>query len=529
MNRRRFIRSAGATGLALATLPTLVDSFSVKALAHDGTGLEQLLESTDRILVLIQLSGGNDGLNTIIPYTNPKYFSNRPTIAIPKSKALPLNETLGWHPSLAGFRSMYDQGLLAVVQGVTYPNPDRSHFRGTDIWLTSTDANVFGSTGWVGRYLQTLAPNYPQQLPEHPLAVQIGTSMSLGFTGPNGTMGISFRDPDEFYNLVNTGGGGEEIPAGDLGDTPAGREVDFMRAISRASNVYATVVKTAADRAATQTTVFPSTDIGQKLKAVSQLIRGGLKSRVYMVSWLNGNFDTHANQVSAADTTQGVHAQLLRQLGDAVGAFMADMKTNNLDEKVAGMTFSEFGRRVAENGSTGTDHGTAAPLFVFGKDVDGGRVFGSDPDLTNLDDRGDLRMVHDYRDVYASVLLQWFGTNKTTAQDVLYKNFLPTMVPVFKSVVSVASDNTYPKRRCSIKTIGPNPASGIVVIRADVDHNAHAGLTVSDMRGRVVRTVPLDAWTGLATVDVSGLASGTYVVTLRADRDASHTFLQVGQ
>lgn len=529
MNRRRFIRSAGATGLALATLPTLVDSFAVKALAYGDTGFEHLLDSTDRILVLIQLTGGNDGLNTVIPYTNPKYFTNRPTIAIPQSKALRLNDTLGWHPSLSGFRSLYDEGRLAVVQGVTYPNPDRSHFRGTDIWLTSTDADVFGSTGWVGRYLQTISPGYPQQLPEHPLAVQIGTSMSLGFTGPNGSMGISFRDPDEFYRLVNSGGGGEEIPAGNLGDTPAGREVDFMRSVSRASNIYATVVKTAADKAATPTTQFPNTDIGNKLKAVSQLIRGGLKSRVYMVSWQNGNFDTHANQVSTADTTQGAHAQLLSQLGDAVGAFMSDMKTNNLDDKVAGMTFSEFGRRVAENGSTGTDHGTAAPLFVFGKDVDGGKVFGNDPDLTNLDERGDLLMVNDYRNVYASVLLQWFGTNTTTAQSVLFKDLSQSMVPVFKSAVSVNEGAPSARNRCSVTSMSPNPATGVVTIRADVHQNAHVGITLSDMRGRVVRTVAVDAWTGLATFDVSGLSAGTYVVTLRADRDAAHTFLQVGR
>lgn len=526
MNRRRFIRSVGATGLALTTLPTLVDSFAVKALAHDTTGFEQLLDSTDRILVLIQLTGGNDGLNTVIPYTNPIYYNNRPTLAIAKSKALRINDSLGWHPALTGFQSLYEDGQLAIVQGVTYPNPDRSHFRGTDIWLTSTDADVFGTTGWVGRYLQTLAPNYPQQLPEHPLAVQIGTSMSLGFTGPNGTMGISFRDPDEFYNLVNSGSGGEEVPSGNLGDTAAGREVDFMRSISRAANVYADVVKGAADKAVTQTTQFPNTDIGNKLKAVSQLIRGGLKSRVYMVSWQNGNFDTHANQVSATDSTQGAHAQLLSQLGDAVRAFMSDMKTNNLDDKVAGMTFSEFGRRVAENGSTGTDHGTAAPLFVFGKDVNGGKVFGSDPDLTNLDDRGDLLMVNDYRNVYASVLLQWFGSNRTTAQSVLFKDMSQSYVPVFKSVVGVDEDMPS-QRRCSVLSMNPNPASGIVTIRTDVDHRFSVGITLADMRGSVVRTVSVDAWTGVATLDVTGLATGTYVVTLRADRDVAHTFLQV--
>lgn len=518
MDRRRFLRNAGRTGIALATLPGVVDSFSVRALAHGHDALDRLLGAGDRVLVLIQMAGGNDGLNTVIPVTNGRYYDNRPSIAVPKASTHRINDTLGWHPSMTGFRDLFDAGNMAIVQGVTYPNPDRSHFRGTDIWLTATDADVFKSTGWLGRYLETLAPGYPTTLPEHPLAIQIGTSQSLGLLAEQGPVGISFRDPDEFYRLVNTGGS-DEVPPGDIDDTPAGREVDFMRTIARSANVYARVVKSAADKG-TAATTYPNTDLGAKLKVVAQLISGGLTSRVYLVSWANNNFDTHANQGGAT----GAHANLLGDLSSSVAAFMADLKQQGLDERVTGMTFSEFGRRVSENGSQGTDHGTAAPLFVFGKHVNGG-VYGNDPDLVDLDEIGDLKMQHDYRDVYASVLLQWFGATGTLAQDVLFRDFSQSALPLFDGTVGVQEDR--PSSTVGIRSITPNPASDVVDVRVDVAPFATAGITVRDMQGRVVRTVSVDSWAGSARLDVRGLAQGTYVVTVDADRTSVHGVFHV--
>ncbi|MCX6141483.1 MAG: DUF1501 domain-containing protein [Candidatus Kapabacteria bacterium] len=526
MNRRKFLRTAGTTGLAVATLPTMIDSFSVRALAGGDPGLQKLLESQDRVLVLIQMPGGNDGLNTIIPYTNPAYYANRPTIGIPKNKALRLNDTLGWHPALAGMRDLFEQGSLAVVQGVTYPNPDRSHFRGSDIWLTATDADVFGSTGWVGRYLQTLAPNYPTELPGHPLAVQIGTSTSLGLLGTTGPMGISFRDPDEFYRLVNSGGGIDGVPSGTQSDTPAGREATFMRNIARSADVYASVVKQANDSAGASTVTYPTSDLGAKLRVVSQLVAGGLKSRIFLVSWTGNNFDTHANQTSSSDSTLGAHAGLLGDLSTAVSAFMQDMKARGFAEKISGMTFSEFGRRVAENGSVGTDHGTAAPLFVFGAGVNGG-LYGKDPNLTDLDDRGDLLMENDYRDVYSSVLLQWFGASTTKAQGVLFKDFSSTALPLFKKDPTSVEDEK--DASTAFVSVGPNPATDHVVVRARVDVNANASIIVSDLRGRELRSITLDSWTGVGTVDLSGLPSGTYVLSLKADRAVTHTFVNISR
>lgn len=526
MDRRRFIRSVGATGLAVSTLPTVVDSFAVKALAGGDPRLNQLLEATDRILVLIQLPGGNDGLNTIIPYTNSLYYERRPNIAIARNKALRLNDTLGWHPALGGMRDQFEQGKMAVIQGVTYPNPDRSHFRGTDIWLTATDPDVFGTNGWVGRYLQTIAPNYPNELPEHPLAIQIGTSMSLGLLGPSGAMGISFRDPDEFYRMVNSGGAVEEVPSSVTGDTPAGREVAFMRDVARSSDIYAKVVKTAADNAPASTVTYTGADLAAKLKVVAQLIAGGMKTRVYLVSYTGNSFDTHAGQTAAQDATAGSHANLLRELSDGVGAFMQDMQNLGHADRIAGMTFSEFGRRVAENGSIGTDHGTAAPLFVFGNDVRGG-VYGNDPDLVNLDDRGDLLMQHDYRNIYASVLLQWFGSGSTVAQQVLFKDLTSTSMNLFKSTLSSVHDEAR-DANSMFRSVSPNPAADIVTVRVNVDPYASSvGLVLADMAGRTLRTFNVDAWSGTAQVSVQGLSAGTYVLTLNADRAVAHTFVHV--
>lgn len=522
--RRSFLRAAAGGGLAVATLPTLIESLSVQALAGGDPRLQQLLEEQDRVLVLVQMAGGNDGLNTVVPFTDRLYYDRRPTIAIPKSKTLPLNDTLGWHPAMAGFRSMYDEGTLAIVQGVTYPNPDRSHFRGTDIWLTATDADVFGSTGWVGRYLHTLAPSYPTELPAHPLAVQIGNATSLAMLGSAGPMGISFRDPDEFYRLVNGGGGSGDVPSSEQSDTPAGREIAFMRNIARSADVYANVVKQANDKSGASSVQFPASDIGAKLKVVSQLIAGGLRSRIYLISWANNNYDTHANQTTTDDSTLGVHANLLRELSDAVTAFMQEMKNRGHADRVSGMTFSEFGRRVHENGSVGTDHGTAAPLFVFGAQVEGGRIHGANPDLVNLDPIGDLLMQYDYRDVYASVLLQWFGLQASTAQQLLFRDFSQGAPALFrKATTSVDEAET----RQAFVRIGPNPASDFVVVQVNVDAQSDAWLTVSDVRGVQHRTASVESWTGVGRIDLVGMPAGTYVVTLHAGRSIAHTTIQI--
>ncbi len=528
MNRRRFIRNVGTSGVAVATLPTLIDRIGVRALAGGDDRIGKLLGNTDRVLVIIQLLGGNDGLNTVIPVENPLYHSNRPNLALTKHQTLPLTDTLRWHPAMHGFGRLHSEGKLAVVQGVIYPNPDRSHFRGTDIWLTATDASVFGTTGWIGRYLDVLSPGYPNTLPEQPLAVQIGTSQSLGFSGPKGSMGITFRDPDESYRLVRSGGAIEEVPPADLGQTQAALEVEFMRNIARSADVYAKVVKDIADTAPTPSVTYPQTDLAAKLRVVSQLITGGLKTKVYLVSWDGASYDTHANQVNPTDATTGVHANLLAELSGAVTAFMDDLKNQGHAHRVSGMTFSEFGRRVAENGSLGTDHGTAAPLFVVGEQVIGGTVLGADPDLENLDERGDLLMNYDFRDVYASVLLQWFAEPASLAEQVLYKDFSGSAPPLFKVPVRV-HEGANAGSTLGIRSVSPNPASTIVDVRVTMTISADATIEVRNLTGMLVGGANVDAISGHCRVDVSGLASGTYVLTLRSGQSATHSLFHVAR
>ncbi|MCX7930747.1 MAG: DUF1501 domain-containing protein [Chlorobi bacterium] len=513
MKRRDFLHRS-TTGIALATLGTAFGGIRLRALAASPTlGIwRQLTENSDRVFVLIQLTGGNDGLNTIVPVENQLYYQARPTLAIPKSQTLPLTHTLGWHPALSGFRALYNDGRLSIVQNVTYPNPDRSHFRGTDIWLTATDSDVFKSSGWVGRFLETLAPDFPERLPDEPLAVQIGTTQSLGFQGERGTIGITFRDPETFYSLVDqqsTSTLYDPAP-----DTIGGTELEFVRTVELSSQLYSQAVKRAADRQKTNTVTYPlDNPLAQSLRIVARLIAGGLSTKFYLVSIGGNTFDTHINQGSLT----GIHPQLLQQLGDAVKLFLDDCRGLGIAHRVAGMTFSEFGRRVMENGSRGTDHGTAAPLFVFGEQIIGRQILGHDPDLMNLDSRGDLLMEFDYRQVYAAALLQWFGAPMNTMQSALFREF--TALPLFQQASSV--EPWEDAALVQSLSIAPNPCTSSTTVSFVLPAPAYVRLTVHDIRGR--RMLAHDAGeypAGPASLLLSTdrLPSGTYFVRLHVGR-----------
>ncbi|MCS7176698.1 MAG: DUF1501 domain-containing protein [Candidatus Kapabacteria bacterium] len=507
MDRRDFLAYSAKAGILLSALPAL-GRFPAQALAYSPAmdRLRRLTEHNDRVFVLIQLQGGNDGLNTLVPIENPRYYALRPTLAIPKSQTLRLTDTLGWHPVLGGLKALYDRGELAIVQGVIYPNPDRSHFRGTDIWVTATDADVFLGTGWLGRYLETLVEDLPLgEIPPEPLAVQIGGASSLVLQSERGLMGVSFRNPREFYRLLaasSDGGFGGPLP-----ETPAGQELLFLRSVARAAQRYAVSVRRAAERGTNRVT-YPDTDLAQKLRIVAQLISGGLGAKVYVVGIERNAFDTHAYQGGVS----GVHASLLKELSDALKAFMDDLKALGIADRVAGMTFSEFGRRVEENATAGTDHGTAAPMFIFGTRVLGGRIHGQDPDLENLDPRGDLLMQYDYRQVYAAALLQWFGAPQTQVQRVLLREFSP--LPLFHppEVVGIGEPWEFGLEAY------PNPASQTATISFNLPEAAPVEVALLDIHGRVVRPLlqtELAAGYHRLPVNLGGLPSGLYLYRLR--------------
>lgn len=515
MKRRSFLRKSATAGLALSALPTVFGSVSVQALANAPVlnAMQELASGDDRIMVLVQLQGGNDGLNTVIPIEDPLYYAARPSIQIAKNKALQLNSTTGLHPAMTGFKQLYDAGHLAVVQGVTYPNPDRSHFRGTDIWLTATDYNVFKTTGWVGRYLESFLPsNYPASIPDDPLAIQIGSSLSLTFQGTPGALGITFRDPDEFYKLVgkSTTIGGGSTSTG----TPADNELEFIRTIQNSAEGYSQVIKKAGD-AGNNMAAYPTTDLSEKLKVVARLISGGLKTKFYLVSI--GGYDTHIAQ----GNENGTHSALLSQLSGAITAFMDDIQKLGFADRVAGMTFSEFGRRVKENGSNGTDHGTAAPLFVFGAKALGGNIIGTNPqlDAANLDERGDIKMQHDYREVYASALAQWFGAPSNQIELVmLSKQF--TSMPLFEAPNGV-SETQLPDGSMFLQQNVPNPAKSVTSIQYTLPAAMPVRLSVFTQQGQKVATVfsgEQEAGTYDVQFPTAGLATGSYFYRLETSK-----------
>jgi uncharacterized protein (DUF1501 family) len=389
--RREFLRRSGQ-GLGLVAFSRFAPSF----LVNSTLGAAPAPEKDRSVLVLVQLAGGNDGLNTVIPFEDDNYRRLRPTLGIPKEQVLPLSATLGLHPSCRALAGLFQEGKLAIVQNVGYPNPNRSHFRSTEIWETASDSATFAATGWIGRYLDNRCAGAPAEGTD-PLAVHLNTlngepetflgaqaHPTYGFAGG----GLDRRDDEETRRLLEA-----------LAASPG--------AINGADHF---LKQTLMDGLVTETKVqrllgayrpgaaYPANAFGASLKNVAALIAGGLPTRVYFVT-LNG-FDTHVNQLAT-------QAGLLQVLADGLAAFQRDLEGHQLDGQVLTMTFSEFGRRASENESRGTDHGTASPLFVLGTRARGG-CHGTAPNL-NLPRNHDLTYSTDFRSVYATVLDQWLG------------------------------------------------------------------------------------------------------------------------
>jgi uncharacterized protein (DUF1501 family) len=422
MKRREFIRNAAIAGVIV---PEFFNGFSLKAMAQTSlmpaAGHEL---ANDRVLVLIQLNGGNDGLNTVVPTDQyGAYQAARANIAIPQNKLLRINgnDTVGLHPALTDIQQLFTEGKAGIIQAVSYPKPNFSHFRATDIWMTGSDSDKILSTGWAGRYLNDLFPGFPSKYPNEampdPLAIQVGSVVASAFQGPAFTMGVAISNPTNFYNLV-------EDRSDVTNDSRWGQQLAYLEEVSQKTDQYASVIKKAALAVTRQSDKYPSpgkNQLADQLKIVARLIAGGLRTKVYLVS--TGSFDTHARQAEADDTTTGTHAQLLRSVSEAVGAFMADLKGLNVADRVLGMTFSEFGRRIKSNASGGTDHGVAAPVIYFGNAVKSG-IIGTNPALpANATVNDNIAMQHDFRSVYATVLQQWLNLPETDVQRVLMGSY----------------------------------------------------------------------------------------------------------
>lgn len=454
MKRKDFLGKTIAGGV----LPLVINGFSLQAFAE--SPLISFLNKAgneDRVLVLIQLNGGNDGLNTVIPLDQySKLMAARGNIAITESKVLSLTGTnaTGLHPGMTDMRALYNNGYVSILQNVGYPNQDYSHFRSTDIWLTASDADKYEDTGWMGRYLDTKFPGFPTGYPSatqpDPPAIQIGALISPALQGGAMSLGMSITDPTNFYNFVN----GTVDPAP---NTPFGHELTFVRLVAQQTQQYSVTIKAAADKATNKSTLYPtagSNTLADQLKIVARLVAGGLKTKVYMVSM--GGFDTHSAQVSATGGTEtGAHATLLNKISVAVNAFQDDLKILGVEDRVLGMTFSEFGRRIKSNDSLGTDHGAAAPMFIFGKKVNGG-IYGANAVIPDNPSPGDnIPMGTDFRSVYATILKNWFGVSDQELSTVMMNNF--PILPFINAGSTGLSDQTE-KTNLHLSNY-PNPAN----------------------------------------------------------------------
>jgi uncharacterized protein (DUF1501 family) len=411
--RRLFLQRGCALASLAATVPCFIERSALGVLGNP------LLSSNPgvpdhRILVVVQLGGGNDGLNTVIPYGDPAYFNARPQIAVQapggtgNTVALQLDQNagVGLHPAMTSLKELYDEGLVSVVQGVGYPNPNRSHFTSMDIWQTGRlDAK---GSGWIGRYFDATCNGTP--IPEGSVAV--GRTAPLAMEG-NIQKPISFENPALFRWLGEDLHGSMKDPydainrAGSLAGTPAETQKDFLMRTALDAQVASERILAAV---AKQPLVrYPDHALARQLRTVGAMIRDGMPTRVYYATM--GGFDTHSAQA-------GRHGQLLRQVSESVAAFQRDLKEQGNAERVVTLVFSEFGRRVKQNGSGGTDHGTAAPVFVIGAGVKPG-IVGRHPSLVDLD-QGDLKFGVDFRSVYASLLGDWM---KAPADQILRGQF----------------------------------------------------------------------------------------------------------
>ena len=465
---------------------------------------------SDRILLLVQLCGGNDGLNTIIPVEDARYYQARLRLAIPKHLGLPLTDTLRLHPSFEALTGMYGDGQMAIVQGVGYAAPDLSHFRSTDIWVSASDSHVYWNTGWTGRYLEQAVPTFEEEPPDFPLAVQLGGLSSMLFQGNTRNMGMSLTNPELFERLAREG---TFYDVQDVPSTPYGGEIAFMRTVANDAYRYAQAIQEAAN-AGRNDVEYPDmyeNYLAHNMSIVARLIKGNLGARVYHVGI--GGFDTHAEQGGRS----GWHATLLRHLAQAVTSFTQDLAAEGMADRVLIMTFSEFGRRVEENGSEGTDHGTAAPLFLFGPGVNGG-LFGDTPSLTDLDADENMKHGIDFRAVYATVLQHWFGFSAATSEAVLGHAYDLLAVIAEPAEPTAVEDYAVPERFV-LSPNYPNPFNPTTTIPFTLDQAAPVRLRVYDVRGRLVRTLVDGMQPGGAhavSFDAGRLPSGTYFYRLES-------------
>jgi len=501
MHRRKFLMRALQAG---AVLP--LASTGLFARPMEGPAVSRRADAEDRVLVLINLNGGNDGLNMVAPVNDQLYHDARPTLRLRADETLPITDGLALHGAIQQLHKRFGDGECAILQSVGYPDQDRSHFRSTDIWHTASDADKVLRTGWLGRYLESSHPDYPSTLPAAPFAMQIGASATLALQGENGSLGMAIDNPDRFYNLAR----GLAVPDEWLPDTLAGPELKYVRDVIAQSNRYSTGIGDAMLNGSTNTQ-YDGDSLSSQLRVVARLINGGLRTGIYVVSLVG--FDTHYGQLP-------LHSILLTRLSRAVNSFLEDVATAGNGDRVVCMTYSEFGRRVNENGSSGTDHGAAAPQLVIGRSVRGGTVLGGTPDLAELDERGDIRLVHDFRQIYATVLQDWLGFAPSATDETLGGSF--ERLPLFAAPAAGVLDEQHARMAgYALEQNIPNPVASLANITFTIPERAHVRITLFTAAGRAVATMAdhtLEAGRHTLKFNAGRLPAGSYLYIMECGR-----------
>lgn len=519
--------------------------------------------SNDRVLIILQLHGGNDGLNAFIPVEQyDLYYSRRANIAIPAKNSIrsmiPLDSTLpsadqvGLHPDMIGVKELYDQGKMALVQGVSYPQNNGSHFRGRDIWHMGGGINDFYSSGWVGRYLsKEIDPmQYPEEFPNaeypDPLAIELGSEISLAFhQEDNIPLSISLAsDPDAFAQLVESLEGFTDEgfdprgkPPAFLDNSPYGKELNWILGLEDKSEDYAGRLYEVFSRSYETKVTYPEdypfaapsssrkNRLTPQLQMIARLLHGGgagqgVGTKVFLVKL--GGFDTHAEQVESHDPTMGGHAALLHHISSAMNAFQADLRERGIEDRVLSLTTSEFGRRIPSNGSYGTDHGTGAPMMVFGKGVRPG-VYGTNPDVS----KNNVDMQFDYRQIYANILKDWMQVDEDIiANDIFFGDFINGVsedgipyspVPVARQ--QITSNEAFFSDRFGLDDAYPNPAHSNTAIRFRINATTDVSLNMYDLNGKLVAQLvneQRDPGEHVVNVSLEKIPAGIYIYQIKA-------------
>jgi len=492
------------------SIPVLLGGIKVSAIASSPL-FNCISQGSDRVLVLIQLNGGNDGLNMVIPIDQYSGLSQvRSNILIPEASVLKLTDYTGLHPAMSGLQNLYKEGSLGIIQSVGYPNQNRSHFRSTDIWTSASDANVQLSTGWIGRYLNLNFPDYPENFPNpdypDPLAITLGNLVSSTCQGTATNYSYALNTSLTIKSMEET----EQAPQE---NSCYYDELSFIKTTIDQSNHYAERLLESIDKG-NNLVEYPSENrLADQLKIVAKLISGGLQTQIYIVNL--GGFDTHSQQVESDEHDKGEHATLLGLLSDAISSFSADLKALGITERVAGMTFSEFGRQIRSNNSIGTDHGTAAPVIVFG-DCIKADIYGQNPEISgDSEPQEGVPMLYDFRSVYATFLIDWLGAAPDQVNQVLFNDF--QKLSFIKNCQTTSTNQQH--EAISQLSCYPNPCGSETTISFN-NQGKYVHLSVYDILGsqlKVIVNKQIETGQHDIRLDMSGYPSGTYFIRVAID------------